>query len=193
MTPGILEPEKFEKLLDWLDPDRETAGQRYESIRARLIRIFYSRGCYQAEEMADETMDRVVRKIDTLFGIYEGDPALYFYAVARNVFLEFSRIPRHSELPENLSAISSVSEDTEEDSYYDCLEKCLEKLPEGQREFIVEFHRYTKAAKIECRKKMALAQSITAQALRIRAFRVRGVLRKCISQCITNKNDNVTF
>ncbi len=183
MTPDILETEKFEKLLSWLNPDREAAGQRYESIRTRLIKIFYARGCYQAEEMADETMDRVTKKIDTLFGNYEGDPALYFYAVAKNVFLEFSRNPKHTELPENLSITEADPVDTKED-YYVCLERCLQKLGADQRAFIIDYYTDTKGAKVERRKKIALSLGISAKALRIRAFRVREGLRKCISICV---------
>jgi DNA-directed RNA polymerase specialized sigma24 family protein len=185
MIPGVLEPEKFEKLLAWLNPDRDVAGQRYESIRSRLIKIFHARGCYQAEEMADETMDRVVKKIDTLCGRYEGEPALYFYAVAKNVFLEFTRAPKTTELQENLVQPSDDA-DPDDEAYHKCLEECLAKLSAGQREFIVDFHKYVRAEKIEKRKKMAETLGISAQALRIRAFRIRESLRKCISICVAD-------
>ena len=54
----VLTQELFDTLLDWLDPDRERAGHRYETIRLRLIKIFTSRGCPEAEELADETINR---------------------------------------------------------------------------------------------------------------------------------------
>src|SRR5947209_6617862 len=37
--------DSFDRLLAWLNPDREQAGQRYEEIRRRLIKIFARRGC----------------------------------------------------------------------------------------------------------------------------------------------------
>jgi DNA-directed RNA polymerase specialized sigma24 family protein len=183
MTSTILEPEKFEKLLNWLNPDRETAGQKYESIRARLVKIFYARGCYQAEEMADETMDRVTKKIDAIFDTYEGDPALYFYAVAKNVFMEFIRAPKHTELPDNLHTTEPADVDIH-DQYYKCLDKCLQALEDGQREFIIDYYTDSKGAKVKRRKKIAADLGISSKALRIRAFRIRESLRKCISICL---------
>lgn len=79
-TPEI-NPEEFEKLLLWLDRDRESAGRAYEQIRLRLIKIFYARKCSVAEELADETIDRVAKKAASLLESYKGEPALYFYAV----------------------------------------------------------------------------------------------------------------
>ena len=56
--------DPFDELLEWLDPDREKAGRRYEAIRAGLIRMYVARGVSDAEYYADETIDRVARKID---------------------------------------------------------------------------------------------------------------------------------
>jgi hypothetical protein len=80
-----LTQESFDSLLAWLHPDREQAGERYESIRCSLIRFFSARGFSNPEELADETIDRVARKIDELVPSYSGDPATYFFAVARLV------------------------------------------------------------------------------------------------------------
>jgi hypothetical protein len=55
--------DNFEQLLTWLDPDRDIAGQKYEVIRTRLIRVFELRGCFKAEELTDETINRVTAKI----------------------------------------------------------------------------------------------------------------------------------
>ena len=90
---------KFDKLLFWLDKDREVAGHKYESIRLKLIKIFHARDCHLAEELADETIDRVADRIDFLTQNYVGNPVLYFYGVAKRVFLEFTRKPTTVELP----------------------------------------------------------------------------------------------
>ena len=50
MTKKVeISQDNFEKLLDWLHSDRETAGQIYESIRDRLIKIFHARGYCAAQ------------------------------------------------------------------------------------------------------------------------------------------------
>ena len=62
-TLHILKQEEFDRLLCWLDPDPERAGLTYEKIRWRLVAILASRGCTSPEELADETIDRVARRV----------------------------------------------------------------------------------------------------------------------------------
>jgi len=73
----LLTQEAFDNLLAWLDPDRERAGQKYEDIRFKLIRNFARRGCSIAEDLTDETINRVSRKALEIAQAYVGDPALY--------------------------------------------------------------------------------------------------------------------
>ena len=84
--------ESFHMLLDWLDSDREQAGRAYEKIRVRLVRILVGRGCYEAEDLADKTFDRVAKKIPEIRDKFDGDPAMYFYATSRNIFHEWLRV-----------------------------------------------------------------------------------------------------
>ena len=74
-----IESENFELMLDWLDADREKAARKYEQIRTRLIKIFVCRGAIEAEDLADETIDRVISKIKDLRETYVGNnPDFYF-------------------------------------------------------------------------------------------------------------------
>jgi hypothetical protein len=75
----------FEHLLNWLNPDRELAGAKYESIRKRLIQLFLCRGSNAAEELADKTINRVARKLPELSQNYVGEPERYFFGVARGL------------------------------------------------------------------------------------------------------------
>jgi RNA polymerase sigma factor (sigma-70 family) len=187
MIPTTFEPEQFEKLLNWLSADREAAGEKYAAIRERLVRIFYARGCQDADDLADESIDRVAKKIDTLIGSYEGDPALYFYAVAKNVFRESVRAPRAVELTDNMSFSAGQDEEIDtalEDQYYHCLDDCLQKLNPEQREFILGYYSDNKTAKVLRRKQIAVDLGVSGKAVRIRAFRVRESLRKCITACL---------
>ena len=58
-----LTKEEFDELLSWLDTDPDRAGEKYEAIRHRLITIFLNRQCYEAEDLADETINRVAKKV----------------------------------------------------------------------------------------------------------------------------------
>jgi len=77
--------EAFDKLLAWLDPDRDQAVELYERIYFRVVRILAAKGCFEAEELADQTVNIVASKIDELTKTYQGDPALYFYGVAKKI------------------------------------------------------------------------------------------------------------
>jgi len=176
------ETESFEILLDWLDPDRELAGEKYEQIRTRLLKIFYARGCHLAEELADDTIERVTRKVGQLIGTYDGDPAYYFYGVAKNVFKEFTRKPKSDELPDTLVQAESNSVEKEENDR--CLTECLSKLTRKNSEFILEYYQRDKQAKIDCRKRMMDRLDISHEALRIRAYRIRNTLQKCVLKCL---------
>src|SRR5829696_6063126 len=85
---------QFNFLLSWLDPDPSRAGEKYEAIRRKLITFFTARRCLQAEELADETINRVALKAHEVAPGYVGNPSLYFYGVARKVFHEWARVER---------------------------------------------------------------------------------------------------
>ena len=91
MTEKVIDSENFGMLLSWLDPDRESAAQKYGRIRDRLVRIFVCRGCYEADELADETINRVTIKMPVIKDGYVGEPASYFFGVANKVHLEWLR------------------------------------------------------------------------------------------------------
>ena len=172
--------EAFARFLTWLHPDPDQAGEKYEEIRRRLIKIFACRGCDCPEDLSDETINRVVRKVPEIAESYEGDPALYFYGVARYVHHEYLRekpIPP----PPPADEPSSREED------YECLEQCMENLPSRSRDLFLEYCREEKRAKIEHRKQLAERLGIELNALRIRACRIRMQLQTCVLECLQNK------
>jgi DNA-directed RNA polymerase specialized sigma24 family protein len=182
--------EDFDRLLAWLGPDspddRERAGQRYEAIRRRLIVIFTCRGCREAEDLADETINRVIIKLPEILDAYVGDPALYFYGVAQKVHLEYlrKRPPTHAVL-QPLPA--PVEEEDDGEREYECLEECIGRLPAASRELVLEYYAAEKKAKIERRKKLAERLGIALNALRIRAHRIRAALLQCVQNCVLSQ------
>jgi RNA polymerase sigma factor (sigma-70 family) len=183
-----LSPDDFEQLLCWLDADREAAGRKYESIRLRLIKIFLARKCCGAEELADETIDRVTGKINQLIGVYKGEPELYFYAVARNVIFENQRQKPPAELSTNLAQPENneIDETDESSVHRRCLDKCLGKLPAEKKQFILEYYQGEKSVKLERRRRMAEKEGISNHVLRNRALRLRARLQKCVLKCVQN-------
>ncbi len=183
MDKGVeINQSNFSKMLEWLDDDLEKAGQAYESIRIRLTKIFYARGCHTAEELADETIDRVTKKMDKLIHTYKGNPKLYFYGVAKNVFLEHTRKPVEKELPFHLK--KEILDQDELEQRDECLTKCLKKLPKDENDLIINYYKGEKRKKIENRQKIMEDLDLTPQNLRIRAYRIRTKLQKCLIKCL---------
>lgn len=193
-TAAAVTEEKFNALLSWLDDNREAAGQKYEKIRRRLIRIFAGRACFEAEELADETMNRVMRKLPQLIDDYAGEPAIYFYGVANNIYLEWLRKQKKSKtLPltetDNFYGGSSSGKNESESAEieYECLETCLESLPDSQRGLIVEYYREEKQARINARRRLAEKLEISASALQVKTHRIRARLHECLENCLAEK------
>ncbi len=174
-----LNPETFSRLLGWLDADREAAGEKYERIRSKLIKIFRHRGCFTPEELADETIDRVSRKVVEIADGYEGDPATYFYGVANKVFLE--SLKREAK-PRALPILPASPE--EQEQRLDCLEHCLDKLSAANRQLILDYYQQEKGAKIDHRKDLLAASGLSVNTFRMRIHRIKLSLQSCLKECL---------
>ncbi len=177
----------FDLLLDWLDNDRETAARKYEKIRQRLIQIFCGRGCYEAEELADITFDRVTTRLPSIIETYTGKPALYFYGTANNVYHEWIRKQTKQTQIEFEDAVKQ-KQSIESNGEIECLEQCLENLPAEQRNLVIGYYNGNKSSKIKVRKKLAESLGINSGTLQIRLHRIRQGLRQCIAECMAKKS-----
>lgn len=177
-----LSQDIFDELLAWLSPDRERAGTIYENTRHRLIKVFMYRGSTVAEDLADETINRVAKKVREIRATYVGDPSLYFHGVARYVYLEHTKKTMAEPLPPVL--VSEPFEPDESELEYSCLERCLEHLAPHNRQLVLEYFQEDKRTKIERRKELTQRLGISLNALRIRAHRVCANLKKCMSECL---------
>jgi DNA-directed RNA polymerase specialized sigma24 family protein len=171
--------EQLDSLLSWLSNDRELAGAKYETIRGGLIRFFVSKGFSDAEDLTDETINRVIGRLPDIRDTYEGDPSRYFHGVARNVLRERHR---SREVTVEVSAIWVDPRPTSEDE--ECLDKCLKLLPESKRDLILDYYLYEGHDKIEHHKQMAAERQITEGALRVRVHHIRVTLETCLQKCM---------
>ncbi len=193
-TVWTITPDAFESLLSSLDEDRERAGQKYEILRRKLLEFFAARGSRAPDEHADETLNRVARKI-------AGGEAVeninkYAYGVAKFLWMEAVR--RQSKEPvafdDEFSASTEYDADDEQqreqerqarERRLECFEECLGKLPPETRTFIVEYYREENGLKIGQRKAQAARLQTTLNALRLRASRLRRELGACINSCLS--------
>ena len=172
----------FERLLARLDADPDRAAEAYEVLRLTLTRFFDWRGAHFPDECADESINRLARRLDE--GAVVEDPRGYALGIARLVLMERSRSPqlRQDELDEQTPA-PQASRTEERPHLHDCLDNCLAALPAESRTLILEYYQDQRRLKIDRRVRLATELGLTAQALRSRAQRVRDRLERCVRGC----------
>ncbi len=177
-----LTAKTLESLLCFLDPDPDQAARGYERLRAKLIRLFDWRGCAFPEDLADETINRVARKLEEGTEIRSADPYSYFAGVAHRVFCEVLR--RRKKQREALAEIRHIDPEPrpapEAEARLSALDRCLVRLSPAERKLIVSFYQGEKRTRIDRRKRLASALDISINALRIRAHRLRLRLESCV-------------
>ena len=181
----VVTQQAFDKLLVSLAADRNEAGIQFEVIRNKLVRFFEWRSVLAPDEYADETLDRVARRID------EGQEVKnlrgYIYGVARMVLKEEIREREREFVP--LDEVGDrIPEEPpapiEPEAREVCFDRCLDKLPPESKILILDYYQEERRAKIDLRQQLADSLRIAPNALRIRVHRIRVSLEKCIMNCL---------
>jgi DNA-directed RNA polymerase specialized sigma24 family protein len=187
-----LTPPALERLLAWLDEGTNSDGLRYLEMRRRLVSYFDRKNCATLDELADETLNRVARRLEEEELIESETPARYCYIVARFVFLEYLRSLRKDDelFNDQLTPASAVVPSPEigdereaRERMLNCLEQCTSSLQPLSREIITRYYVGTGRKKIENRTALAREFGISMNALSIRACRIRDKLETCVRQC----------
>jgi len=184
--------EHFDSLLSWLDVDREQAGTKYEELRRTLIKIFIWRGFPEAEDLADETINRVARRVQDLAPTYTGNPSLYFYGVANNLLKEMARKKRLQVPLDQTRQIVSQLDPPESSDRLDCLGKCLDQLRTDHRQLFLMYYDPRERSRVGHRREIAERLDMEPNALRVRMYRTRAALERCISNCVKHYSEEYT-
>jgi len=180
-----LNQEAFDKLLVAFDEDRDTAGRKYLEIRNKLTRFFEWRGCSFPEDHADETINRMAKRV------VEGEQILnhsgYAMGVARLLLLEINkgRQREQSALAEISTAPEAYVPEDDGERRLTCLRSCLQTLSPDNRELILQYYQGEKGEKIGNRKKLLERLGIPVNTLRMRALRLREKLQSCVEECLS--------
>lgn len=190
MGTRAIGPDEFEALLRTLGPDREQAGHAYEQLRRRLVTVFAFRGCAMPEALADETLDRVARKVFETATTEWADLRPFVFGVAWNVARESFRTARTTVWTEQIETVESVAPEPDDlaERRYSCLDRCLAHLDSDQRQLVLDYFQADRSAKIALRSEMARRLRISPNALRIRICRMTASLGTCLRQCLENGN-----
>lgn len=191
MTDWTPSKSAFRQFLVWLDEGAESNGAKYLEIRRRLVLYFDRKKCLSPDELADETLARVAQKLEEKGEITNLSPAHYCYVSARFVFLEYLRRAEHSqvnlnEMPNSAGRMVSTGPSTEasapetQEKLLDYLERCLDRLTAEDRELILEYYRGDGSSKVAGRRQLAERLGLSANALTIRACRIRNKVEACV-------------
>jgi len=190
-----LNQDAFRKFLGWLDAGVESNGKSYLEMRRRLVLYFDRKNCSAPDDLADETLNRVARKVEEKGQITDVTPAHYCYITAKFLLLEHAR--ELAKLPQSIEALSergltigslatapvADGRAIARERVLDCLDRCLDELAPGDRELILEYYRGERRAKIERRSALAARAGLSLNALSIKACRIRNKLEECVREC----------
>jgi DNA-directed RNA polymerase specialized sigma24 family protein len=195
-----LTEDSLNKLLSWLETDAEKAGEKYETIRHKLIIFFTRERCMCPEDQADETLDRVARKLTEKEALENAKPEAYIRGVAHNVLKEDYRRPERA-----LSPLAPVTEDVRKKEGIDeesarkealafCCDNCLKKLPVKERDILLKYYEGERGLeKITFRKELAKKLSVSPGALIVRVLRYRKKFRECVDECLAGTGREVDW
>lgn len=179
-TPAwTLSAPAFTALLNRLDPNPAAAAEKYEQLRRALRKLFAWKGDLDPDAGADETLDRLARRLER--GEPIADVPSFARGVARLVRLERQRQPMMVDMEATREPAAPARQD--DGPWAECLEGCLDALPQDERDLILAYYVGQGASRIAARATMAQAMGLSDNALRHRAQRLRDRLRSCAEAC----------
>lgn len=179
LEPRGLGEEALERLLARLGPDRDMAAGEYRRLHRRLLVFFESHGSLEPGRDADETLDRLARKLRAGHAIR--DVPAYLHGLARNVLRETWRRARREEgAREALQAMSPAP--APDARLWDSFDRCLAELGPERAELLVAYYSAARTSNRAWRSALAASRGLSLNALRIRVFRAREALRKSLAR-----------
>ena len=145
-----------------------------------MCTFFSQRHCSFSDELADETINRVILKSSE--ERIENKIA-YCYGVARNVYRESLRKERtHLDIDD----VTIAAKEPEEQSFSgECLDQCLAKLSPETRNLLLDYFSEAKLRKIELHRRISEGLQTTQTALRMRVMRSKQKLKICVQECMS--------
>jgi DNA-directed RNA polymerase specialized sigma24 family protein len=181
--------EDFLRLLARLDANPELAWDKYDQLRLKLVSYFQSFGHYvEAEELADEALDRISKKPDTYA---TNDLPILALGFARNMRKEISKkaakmvrpftqddLPGKDPTPED-----SIIKRIEGERRTKCFLRCMRSLMPTERWMVLKYYPAENRNLEELRRKLASVLGIDGGTLAKRVARIRRKLETCCANC----------
>jgi DNA-directed RNA polymerase specialized sigma24 family protein len=189
--------EDFRRLLARLDSDPAQAWQAYDTLRQKLVMFFRYHFGLQAEELAEEVLDRIAKKSDSQ---EIANVAEFALGVARNLRKEAFRRAllihpsdvataeegRHPQPDPEDVIISSIDAQRK----LECLLKCMRRLDAEDRRLLFQYYPSERSDELEeQRLELARKHRLNMSALRTRMARLRDKMEKCFERCCAARKE----
>lgn len=176
----LLDRVRFELLLAHMG-----GPEHYEGLRRRLIAYFRWEQCREPEQLADQTIDRLARRVAE--GAEIADWKAYAAGIARLVHKEhLSALKREGEVLREIArmhpadSLENESASSAERTARD-LEVCLQRFTGAQRDQILRYYEGDYGRRVENRRHLAGELALAPNALRNRMLRLRKLLVECMA------------
>lgn len=172
--------------------------EQYNRLRKRLIMFFDRRGCPSADDLADETLFRLLAKLQSGAEASTLNLEAYALGIAKNVWHENNRNPLHTadslENPTTGQPLEIPSHDHEvlwhltDEALRRCVNRCLgNKLTEDERRLILNYFKDNWREQVKNRKRLAEELGMTDVGLRVKVMRILRKLNACTTKCLNGK------
>jgi DNA-directed RNA polymerase specialized sigma24 family protein len=182
--PRGLGAEALAGLLARLGTDPEAAATEYRRLHLRLLAFFESHGSLEPGRDADETLDRLARKLRE--GYVIRDVPAYVHGLARNVLREAWRRARREEGARE--ALRALPPPPASDAFlWDSFDRCLAQLEPDRAELLVAYYSAARRSNQAWRAELAASRGLSLNALRIRVFRAREAVRESLARRLAER------
>lgn len=182
-------PSGLDLLLAALDPDRALAAEKLLLLRRKLLKFFAWKRTPFPDELVDETLDRVARRLAEGETIRSLDPGVYVHGVARNVLRESWSRPRLVRGPEPALASSAEAEQALAERRSRCLDRCLARMPAESRRLLLAYYQSDGGTKAASRQRLAADLQVSRGNLRLKLHRLRVELQGCVRSCLGRETE----
>lgn len=181
---NTIRDDQFATLLAKLGDDPLDAGARYEALRTRLIFYFRRRGLDFPEDLADEVLDRLARRLAD--GAQIDSLAAFAMGIARYVAQEQVSRPFQLQVQDEtfFDNIPAESRTESEEEKFAGMEHCLNCMAAADVELLETYYLGDGGNLIRARKSIAERLKISPEGVRQRVFFIRKRLRQCMERRI---------
>jgi RNA polymerase sigma factor (sigma-70 family) len=177
----------FASLLAALGGTPQEAGQHYERLRSKLVFFFTRKSLHSPEDLADEVLDRLARRLSEGLTISSVDA--FALGVARHVAQEQSAIRNQPQSvdPSFFDNVPAVLDTPIEDERIADLERCLRRLPSLDTQLLRSYYLGDANHLMSARKRMAERLGVSPGTLRQRVFLIRKRLLECVTTSLEKR------